>query len=110
IGRAIDKIIDDKMVQTGELVVTRARALAPVDTGALRESIDWIIIYDEGGGRHELKITVGEFYGIYQEFGTRNIPPHPFIRPALNEASRIWGFDLGVNFAPPAAGTWHGLY
>lgn len=117
-GRKIQDIINDKidgnLYETGEIVVSRARQLAPVRTGALRDSIDYIILHGESGERSELRITIGEPYGIYQEFGTRNISPHPFIRPALLEARRIWGFDLNVNFAGAGysatqGGPWHGL-
>lgn len=110
----INTRIDNNLYETGDVVVAEARRLAPVKTGELRESIDYIILHNEGRGRSELRITVGVFYGIYQEFGTRNIPPHPFIRPALLAARRIWGFDLNVNFAgagysATAGGPWHGL-
>lgn len=110
IQEVINSLIERKLYETGEIVVEAARRLAPVDTGALRESIDYIVIYGEDDDRSELRITIGMFYGIFQEFGTRNIPPHPFIRPALLEAKRVWGFDLNVNFAPVTSGTWHGLY
>jgi HK97 gp10 family phage protein len=110
----INERIDNNLYETGEVVVAKARQLAPVDTGALRDSIDYIILHNEGQGRSELRIMIGVSYGIYQEFGTRNIPPHPFIRPALLEARRIWGFDLNVNFAgtgysAATGGPWHGL-
>ena len=110
----VNGVIGDRLERTGEVVVQRARSLAPVKTGALRDSIDWIVLHGEGGDRSELRIQIGVPYGIYQEFGTRNIPPHPFIRPALLEARRIWGFDLNVDFAgagysPVAGGPWHGL-
>ena len=95
----IDRVIDDKMHRCGEAIVARAQALAPVRTGALRDSIAYVVAYNEMGGRHTLSIQVGVPYGIYQEFGTRNMDPHPYIRPALNEISRIWGFDVHMQFA-----------
>lgn len=114
IKQAIDRHIDNKMHQTGQAVVARAQALAPVKTGALRASIYYLVQYNESGGRHVLHIRADVPYAIFQEFGTRNIPPHPFIRPALNEMSRIWGFDVNMGFAGQGynaqAGTgWHGL-
>lgn len=110
----IDGIIYDRIVRTGDVVVAKARQLAPVKTGQLRSSINYDIIRDVGDTFIQLKISIGVPYGIYQEFGTRNIPPHPFIRPALLEAKRIWGFDLNVNFAgvgydAARGGKWHGL-
>lgn len=101
IQRFIDDRIDRQMHAMGEAVVARARQLAPVDTGALRESISYVVAYNEGGGRHTLSIQVGMPYGVFQEFGTRSIPPHPFIRPALNEVGRAWGFDVSMDFNAP---------
>jgi len=89
--------IDLRMREAGEKIVSIARGLAPVKTGALRDSIDYLVVYNESGSRHELLIQVGESYGIFQEVGTRNIPPHPYIRPALNEV-RAFGFDIGMDF------------
>lgn len=114
LGDIVNETIGQNLEETGEVVVRRARQLAPVDTGALRDSIDYIVLHGEGGDRSELRITIGMPYGIYREFGTRNTLPHPFIRPALLEARWIWGFDLNVNFAgvgyeSAQAGPWHGL-
>lgn len=114
VKQKVDTYIDKKMWDTGIAVVAKAQALAPVKTGALRASIGFVVAYNEMGGRHTLSIQVGMPYGIFQELGTRNIPPHPFIRPALNEMSRIWGFDVEMQFAGmgynAASGTgFHGL-
>src|SRR5512146_2562669 len=59
-----------------------AKGLAPVDTGALRASI-------HVSQERPLQRTIGDGveYGIYQEFGTRHMPAHPFLLPAL-EAER----------------------
>lgn len=104
-----EKEIDRRMHRAGEAIVNRAKQLAPVRTGALRDSIDYIVLYNPGQ-RSELRVTVGMPYGIFQEFGTRNIPPHPYIRPAMNEFGRIWGFDIAMDFqAPTAPGQWAGL-
>lgn len=98
IRQRIAQYVDAKMHAAGEAIVARARQLAPVDTGALRESIGYVVAVNEAGGKHELHIQVGVPHGIYQEFGTRNIPPHPFIRPALEELGRVWGFNVAFGF------------
>lgn len=100
--------IDLRMREAGEKIVSIAKGLAPVKTGALRDSIDYLVVYNESGGKHELLIQVGESYGIYQEFGTRNIPPHPFIRPALN-AVKVFGYDIGMEFQASEL-PWPGLH
>lgn len=61
-----------------------AKALAPVDTGNLRNSISTTV---EGDGRS--RTMTGEVgptadYGIYQEFGTSTQPGQPFLGPAFD--------------------------
>lgn len=55
----------------------RAKAVAPVDTGALRSSIGARRV-----GELLWEVAVGADYGIYQEFGTRFMPAQPFLLPA----------------------------
>lgn len=60
-----------------ETVAEAARANAPVETGALRESIEVKPIPDTN--------DVGVFmawYGPFVEHGTVNAPPRPFLVPA----------------------------
>lgn len=54
----------------GKAAADRARAMAPVDSGALRDSIQ-----HDGG-----EVTAGEGleYAGYVNFGTRFMPPNPF--------------------------------
>lgn len=61
-----------------------AKALAPVDTGALKNSISTDL---EGDGRNasmtaEIGPTVD--YAIFQEYGTSRTAPQPFMRPAFD--------------------------
>jgi HK97 gp10 family phage protein len=79
-------------------IATDARRLAPKlahaivypsfhrEPGWLAESIE----ADEvpGGGS---AIRVGAFWGIFQEYGTENMHPHPYLRPAaeLHEVDLI---------------------
>ena len=100
--------VDDRLHQTGDRIVSRAQQLAPVDTGALRNSISYIVAGE--GLVRTLVIDVGMPYGIYQEYGTRNISPHPFIRPALLEIGRLWGIDVQMTFAHGGPTTWQGVY
>jgi HK97 gp10 family phage protein len=59
-----------------------AKTRCPVDTGALRASIAGALT-----GEAEGEVTVGQDYGVYQEFGTRFQPGTPFMTPAA-EAER----------------------
>lgn len=62
-------------------VEAAAKRLAPVDTGRLRASITNQLGQDAQGLYAVIGTNVE--YAIFQEFGTRFMPAHPFLRPAL---------------------------
>ena len=76
--------------QRGELIAERARNLAPVDEGELKDSIAVSTKLSRSQRRkRRKKATVEMFVGpgthpqaITQEFGTWFHPPQPFMRPA----------------------------
>jgi len=43
---------------------------------------------DAGTTEREYRVESGAEYSQYLEFGTRNMPPYPFFRPAVREARR----------------------
>lgn len=59
-------------------IVTYAKMAAPVDTGYLRNSITFQSQSATSG-----LVYVGAEYGIYQEYGTRKMPAHPYFTPAV---------------------------
>ncbi|WP_435744908.1 HK97-gp10 family putative phage morphogenesis protein [Nocardioides sp. SYSU DS0663] len=70
--------------RTALAIEADAKALAPVDTGALQGSISTTI---SGDGRHgamaaEIGPTVD--YGVYQEYGTSTQAGTPFLGPAFD--------------------------
>ena len=62
------------------IVESQAKSLAPVDTGALRRSINT----KPATGTTKATASVGTNveYAIHQEFGTRKQPAQPFMHPA----------------------------
>jgi len=73
----------------------RAKTMAPVDTGALRNSIN-----AESAGRLTWRVSDGVLYGIYLElgyhhFGSGAFIQIPFMVPAVEqvrpEFERMWG-------------------
>jgi HK97 gp10 family phage protein len=66
----------------GWQIAGQAANNAPVDTGALRNSIT-----SESGMTGELEFTVqdGVEYGIFQELGTHRMAAQPFLVPALEK-------------------------
>ncbi len=66
------------------IVQNDAKRKAPYLTGNLRRSIH-IEPQEEAGERVVVKVGTDVEYAKYQEFGTSTIPPHPYLRPALDE-------------------------
>lgn len=72
-SRAIERYGDDVLgevkrivVSTAQLIQSTAKALAPVDDGALRDSIEMELLQDG----LTAKVTVGVEYAVYVNFGT----------------------------------------
>lgn len=64
---------------------TSAKRRVHVITGHLRDSIR---VEKVGYGEH--KVVVGAGYGVYEEYGTRYRPPHPYFRPAVEENKALF--------------------
>ncbi len=60
------------------MIERESKIFAPVDTGRLRASI-----HTEMEGELVWKVCTNVYYAIYQEFGTRKMKAHPFMRPAV---------------------------
>ncbi len=95
----VSRRITAQMLALGRQVVAIAERLAPKKTGRLATSIS----FDWNQADFTLVFLVDALYGMFQEFGTRNIPPHPYMRPALNMVGSVFGFNLEMAFAnlPP---------
>lgn len=66
-----------------EIVVDRARALAPVDTGLLKR--EGIVKGDNTGDKIDIGWTKDGFYGRFLEHGTSKMAPRPHINPAWEQ-------------------------
>jgi len=75
--------------EVGRQIVVRARAYAPVRTGALRASIYETVT-------HDLVLRVGAYvyYAIFQEYGTRYIAPRYFMTRAIQENLPLLTFAM----------------
>lgn len=73
----IQKAIGTGLDKAGFQIERDAKVFAPVRTGRLRASINKL--------RTKLTLRVQDnvHYGVYQEFGTRRMNAHPFMKPAL---------------------------
>ena len=94
-----------------EVVERRAKQRAPVDTGALRSSINTVI---EGDVYSAMAAEVGTEvnYGVFVELGTERMAPQPYLGPAFDEVepsfvqalqqiSPLGGGGIGGGGAPP---------
>lgn len=70
-----------------------AKRRAHVITGNLKRSIHWVRL-SEG----KFVVRVGAYYGVYEEYGTRHRPPHPYFRPAVVEAKADFMRDMARVF------------
>jgi len=84
---------DYYIVKTCVVMTAEGKALAPVDTGLLRNSIMWKYKDQEGGHEEGDKIKNDENYGVvgtnveyapYVHFGTRRQKAQPFLSLAAN--------------------------
>jgi len=67
-----------------------AMRLAPVDSGALKRSIEIEIL--DGG--YTAKVSPYMHYAVYQEYGTRYMSGKPYIRPAFYNRIKPFLADL----------------
>lgn len=88
--RELDRIIRDAPVKAEKALSAAAfqvravaQTLAPVDTGALKNSIG-----TERKSRFTYWVADGVEYGIYQEFGTSRMAAQPFMVPAVEQVSK----------------------
>lgn len=84
--------INAKMEEVGQAMVAEATRLAPVDTGHLKSAIG----YTYNTQTKTITLHCDASYALFQELGTRHIPAHPFLRPAMNVVPRIWKGGLGT--------------
>lgn len=68
-----------------EAVQGYASSMAPVDTGALRNSL-----HTERKEDLVYWVADGVEYGIYQELGTYKMRAHPFMVPAVEKAQKAY--------------------
>lgn len=89
IASQLDRALSQLLRKHAFGIEAKAKALAPVDTGLLRNSVQTNI---DG----PLKATVGTNveYAGYQEFGTRHQKGTPFLTPAADEQKKEFEKDV----------------
>jgi len=84
IAKGLNANVDDVLGILAHQVEGISKALAPVDTGALKSSINTKRVKN-----NYWRVQDCVEYGIYQELGTsRGVPPHPFMVPAAEKVAK----------------------
>lgn len=74
------RIATDRQLELSSKRIERmAKVKAPVDTGALKNSI-----FSAKAGNLAYKVTAPQHYAIYVEKGTRKMRAQPYLKPALD--------------------------
>lgn len=101
-------------------ITANAKALAPVDEGQLRNSIQYLVSDGRKGGLNdgpgkkademstqlksgEAAVMASADYSIYVELGTRKMAPQPYIRPAVALAKGAVATDVATAIAEETA-------
>lgn len=89
-GGRVGAKVSAALRKTAADIEAEAKALAPVDTGNLRNSISSTVSGDGRHGGMSAEIGPTAEYGIYQEYGTSTQPGTPFMGPAFDR--RVPGY------------------
>ena len=74
------RIATDRQLELSSKRIERmAKVKAPVDTGALKNSI-----FSAKAGNLTYKVTAPQHYALYVEKGTRKMRAQPYLKPALD--------------------------
>ena len=83
------KEIRDALQLTAKKIESSAVQMAPKDTGALKASMWSKMVSDT-----EAQIGDGVYYGVFQELGTVNIAPQPFLMPAFEANKKVFEEEM----------------
>lgn len=87
---------EEQLTDVATAIRDDAKSLAPVDTGSLKQSIRLQVYHKSGTFVKKVGVSAGGYvtnpktkrkvdYASYQEFGTSKMPPHPYMRPAIEK-------------------------
>ena len=86
----LDSMRDSRLLRVGKGAAATARSVAPTDTGRLRAGIN-VVKRPDGSVAVEADLsTHDDYYAHFQEYGTSDMAPNPFMGPAVDK----WGPEL----------------
>ena len=89
----MDVGVQAAMERVVDLIVQKAQALAPVDTGRLRSSVEGAVV-KMSNDLISAQVQATAEYANYIEFGTSNMRAQPFLTPAIEEGLKILDKEL----------------
>lgn len=89
IASRIDQALSQLVKKAAFRIEARAKQLAPVDTGLLRNSIQTNV-----DGPLKASVGTNTEYAAYQEFGTRHQKGKPFLTPAADETKKEFESEI----------------
>jgi|SRR5262252_5484114 len=78
--KKLEAKISNALEEVAKHLTESVRAAAPVDTGELRDSVDY-----EQESALEFQVMAGTDHCVYVEFGTVAHPPNPFFRRTMSD-------------------------
>ena len=79
VNKEMARLFDLTLTGAGEIVSTAARLLVPVDTGRLRNSIEYQVALQD----QEVIIGSPVEYAPHQELGTSKMKAQPYLKPGM---------------------------
>ena len=96
----ISQTVTDWLESMGQIVTEEMKNLCPVDTGALQESIDYLV------SGTDLTFEATEDYAGFVEYGTSKMAAQPFFNPPLDN---LHSSGIGEEFGRDALSLWNSL-
>jgi HK97 gp10 family phage protein len=96
----ISQTVTDWLETMGQIVTEEMKGLCPVDTGALQESIDYLV------SGTDLTFEATEPYAGFVEYGTSKMAAQPYFNPPLDN---LHSSGIGEEFGRDALSLWNSL-
>ena len=90
LGPAATKRAQLVLQKSARDIEARAKAVVPVDTGALKNSIQARSV-----AALTWEVAVGQSYAVYVEFGTHRMPARPYLTPAFEVVRPAFEVAMG---------------
>ena len=89
-GGDVLEALGESVATTGIIAQADARAMAPVDTGELKQSISSDIEFSDT--KVEAVVFTNVPHAIFQEFGTYKMAAQPYMKPAADASKSVFAY------------------